>query len=315
VTWRRIAAFRALPGVGDLLCAVPALRALRAAYPGARVTLLGLPTSRWFVHRYPDLVDDLLEVEGVAGLPEVVPDEAAARCFRHRARARHFDAILQLHGSGVVTNDLVATLGAGQVVTADPYPTWAHEIDRLLAVAAASGALPVTRELDLPMTAAERRVAAQLARRAHRGRAPLVCLQPGASRPSRRWSATAFAAVADHVAAHGCAVALTGSPGDHHQAQVVLDAMDAEACDLVGQTGLGELAALFAGAQLVVSNDSGAAHVAAAVRAPSVMASGSDEPWRWAPLDHARHLTVTGPAGGWPSLDDVVAAVDRQLER
>ena len=73
----RIAVVRALPGLGDLLCAVPALRAVRARWPAAHVTLVGLPAAAWFVSRYAALVDDLLVAAGVAGLPEIEPDAAS----------------------------------------------------------------------------------------------------------------------------------------------------------------------------------------------------------------------------------------------
>ncbi len=114
----RIAVVRALPGLGDLLCAVPALTALRAAHPEAEVTLVGLPSASWFVDAHPALVDDLLPVVGVPGLPEIEPDPAAARRFHAAAADRRFDLALQLHGSGVTTNPLTTMLGARDQVCA-----------------------------------------------------------------------------------------------------------------------------------------------------------------------------------------------------
>jgi ADP-heptose:LPS heptosyltransferase len=119
----RIAVLRALPGLGDLLCAVPALRAIRTAHPEAQVTLVGLPSATWFAQRYPGLVDDLLPVEGVAGLPEVTPEPSRALDFFRRAQGRHFDLAFQLHGSGT-TNPLTTMLGARQQVTAHRPGEW-----------------------------------------------------------------------------------------------------------------------------------------------------------------------------------------------
>ena len=65
---RAVLVMRALPGLGDLLCVTPALRALRAALPRARITLLGLPGTRGLIARYPHRVDDFIDFPGFPGL-------------------------------------------------------------------------------------------------------------------------------------------------------------------------------------------------------------------------------------------------------
>ena len=62
--------------------------------------------------------------------------------------------------------------------------------------------------------------------------------------------------------------------------------------DLCGHTNVCDLAGLISGARLVVSNDTGIAHLAAAVRAPSVVTFLGDDPGRWAPIDSVRHRVV-----------------------
>ena len=321
-----IAVLRALPGVGDLLCLVPALRAIRAQHPRAGVTLLGLPSSRWFVERHPHLVDDLVPVEGVAGLPEVPADPGVALSFLHRMQRRRFDMALQLHGSGVTTNPLLTLLGARRQFTARRvgdwvppgasivYPDAAPEVHRLLAVTAAAGCPAAGDHYDLPLTPAERAEAAALVAGAGR---PLVCLHPGASRPDNRWPAERFAAVGDALARRGHRVVLTGSAAERPVTAAVAGGMHAHATDLAGRTGIGELGALFACARLVVTNDTGASHVAAAVRTASVVVFPvAGDPYRWAPLDAALHRRVQGTgADPWPSVAAVMAAVDDHVGR
>lgn len=109
----RIAVFRALQ-LGDMLCAVPALRALRQAFPQARISLIGLAGAREFVARFHAYVDELIEFPGIAEFPEQAcrPDELPA--FFRRVRAARADVALQMHGSGVHSNRIVSRLGAAR---------------------------------------------------------------------------------------------------------------------------------------------------------------------------------------------------------
>ena len=306
---RRIAIVRALM-LGDLLCAVPALRAFRSGFPDAEVTLVGLGWAREFAARFRHLVDGFAELPGFPGLPETPPSLPDLARFLAWARAERFDLAVQLHGSGGVTTRLAAMLGAPRVAAfvapgvevPDPelavsWPETGHEIHRLLALPRALG-LPETGDaLELPLAAADRAELADLAPGLEPG--TYACVHPGA-RSAKRWPAEHFAAVAERLAGHGLRIVLTGSAGEADATGAVASALGGRALDLAGHTSLGALGALVAGARVTVTNDTGVSHVAAALRAPSVVVVTTSDPDRWAPLDRRRHRVCVRPADPGP---------------
>jgi ADP-heptose:LPS heptosyltransferase len=110
----------------------------------------------------------------------------------------------------------------------------------------------------------------------------VTIVHPGAKSPGRRWPH--FAAVARGLAGRGHDVVVTGSAGERELALAVAhDAGLPPSAVLAGETGLGELAALVAHARLLVSGDTGIAHLATAYRTPSVVLFGPVPPRRWGP--------------------------------
>ncbi len=295
----RIAVVRALPGLGDLLCLTPALRALRAAHPAAHVALIGLPAAAPVVERLArgGLVDELLEFPGFPGLPEVPFDQARLDAFVAAARARRFDLALQLHGSGEQSAAFTELLGARAVAGLGPRPPFLPaaydlpEVRRPLRVLAALGIAEQGTHLELPLDAGDARAAAALA-----PPAPYAVLHPGAADPARRWSPQRFAAVADGLAERGLVPVLTGTAGEADTVTRVRRLMAAQTHDLTARTSLGALAALVRDARLTVTNDTGTSHVAAAVGARSVVVFRASDPARWAPLDTTRHVALPPPA-------------------
>ena len=295
----RVAVFRALQ-LGDMLCAVPALRALRAFLPGTHITLVGLPWARAFVERFAHLVDDFLPFPGWPGNPEEDAPIDAMLDSLLAARARRFDVAIQLHGSGVLSNRITRLLGAPRVAGFRPRGTEAEpwfmpwpdaqpEIHRYLSLMASLGVPLRGSELEMPMTPEDEDDCQALLARHRLREGEFVVIHPGARLRSRRWPAERFAAVGTSLAAAGWRVCVTGSPAERELTAAVMAGLPRDAVDLTGDTTLGSLAALLRRAALLVCNDTGVSHVAAAVAAPSVViASGSDVA-RWAPLDASRH--------------------------
>ena len=99
--------------LGDLLCAVPCVRALRAALPDAEMVLIGLPWARSFVQRFDMYLDGFREFPGYPGLPEQAPRLERIGAFLDEIQAEEFDLVLQMQGSGRITNPLAVLLGRG----------------------------------------------------------------------------------------------------------------------------------------------------------------------------------------------------------
>jgi ADP-heptose:LPS heptosyltransferase len=306
---RRVAIVRALPGLGDLLCAVPALRALRRALPEARLTLIGLPQARALVARFGRYLDDFLEFPGFPGIVEREPDIRGFPDFLSAAHARRFDLAIQMHGSGIVTNLFTALLGARLMAGCYlpgmycpdpdrflPYPSHEPEIRRNLRLMEFLGAPCQGEDLEFPL-APDDEAAAQFVVEAH-GLVPgrYACVHPGAATPDRCWPAERFAAVADALAARGLRVVLTGTAAEAALTRRVAGLMTAPSIDLTGRTTIGALAVVLRDARLLVANDTGVAHLAAALRVPSVVIFSASDPARWAPLDRVRHRALAPAA-------------------
>jgi ADP-heptose:LPS heptosyltransferase len=304
--------------LGDLLVSVPALRAIRRAWPAARVELIGLPWARSLVDRLPGYVDELVEFPGWPGVPERDVDPARTAAFLAASTADPADLAIQLHGSGVATNAFVALLGARRTAgrfapggfVPDPRTFVAFDETRsersgMLAVVEALGVAPAGEELEARVLDADRD---EIARGPAGGLRPgrYAVVHPGSSTPTRRWPAGRFAAVADALAEH-VPVVVTGTEPERDVARETMAGMRRRAIDLTGRTSLGGLFALVEGAALVVSNDTGVAHVAEAVGTASVVVFATSDPRRWGPLDRERHRVVWDGAGRWPAPAPVVA--------
>ncbi len=303
---RKLGVFRGLY-LGDLVAATGAWRALRHGYPEAEITLVSLP---WAVALAPHLpyVDRLLPYPGAPGL-DGGDDEEDLEEFLARVRAERFDLAVNMHGQGPTSTRLVARFGArrtagftGVGIEAPaldvevPWEADPHESRKLLLLAKKVGGLPAGAAGGAEP---ELRVRVEDDRRARallptETRKPLGLVHPGASVPEKCWPVEAFGWVAKGLLRRGYAVAVTGGPGEKELTKRVAS-LAPGALDLGGRTDLSTLVALVARAAVVVSNDTGPAHLAYALRTPSVTLFGpSTDVERWGPLNRERHAVLFG---------------------
>jgi ADP-heptose:LPS heptosyltransferase len=303
--------FRALPGVGDLLCAVPAMRAIRSHRPDVHVTLVTLPGTAPLASRFTRYLDEVVEFPGFPGLPDRRPDVRAIPSFLAAMHERRADLAIQLHGIGDRTNDIVGLFGARRTAgfyprgTPPPEPArylpWReaeHEIHRWLRLLGHLGLPSDDARLELPLVADAEAQADAVLDDALGGHPAvrLVVVHPGASIAVRRWSPRGFSTVVDRLVAAGSTVVLTGTSRERPITQLVrsMTANPDAVADLAGRTSLDALAAIVRRADLVVTNDTGVSHVAAAMATPSVVVFTDTDPVRWAPLDASLHHAIGG---------------------
>jgi ADP-heptose:LPS heptosyltransferase len=299
---RRIAVLRG-SGLGDLVQSLPAAEALAAAYPGAELTLLGMPSHLALLSDRPSPYRSLVELPVWPGVRDGVENRAATTAFLSWARAQRFDLAVQLHGGGRNSNPFLLDLRARHTVgsrTEDaprlertrPFLHLQHEVLRGLEVVALAGATPVGLEPRLRLRPDE-----QDLRDAASGGPPLVVVHAGATDPRRHWPVHRFAAVVNALVADGVRVELVGDAGETELAESLLGAVhdpDGRVTSRVGAQELSGLVATLAAADVVLANDSGPRHVAAAVGTRTVGIYWVGNVVTAAPLGRSRHRIQVG---------------------
>ncbi len=308
---RRIAVLRG-SGLGDLVQSLPAAEALAAAYPDATLSLLGMPSHVALLSGRPTPFSSLVELPVHRGVRDGSEDPAATARFLQWARAQRFDLAVQLHGGGRNSNPFLLELGARHTVgsrTEDapelerwrPFLHLQHEVLRGLEVVALAGAAPVGLEPRLALQPDEQRA------RHQRGvGSPTVVVHAGATDPRRHWPLEHFAAVVTAVVAEGVRVQLVGDRGEANLAEALgrlVDDPDGLLTSRVGTQSLGGpdgLVATLAAADVVLANDSGPRHVAAAVGTRTVGIYWVGNVVTAAPLGRSRHRVQVGFATSCP---------------
>lgn len=312
-----VVVLRAL-GLGDLCTGVPAFRALRRHLPDADLVLAA-----------PAWQEPLARTAGIDRVVDTAP-LSALHPWLHGA-----EVAVNLHGRGPQSTRLLAATGPRALV-AFAHPevdggsvaevAWhadEHEVTRWCRLLTASGIPADPADVHLP------RPRLQTPPLPGPGRWAVV--HPGTAAPGRRWPAERFGAVVADLVGRGHRVALTGSADEWHRCQRVLDAAGPVPTDavevLAGRTTVMELAATVAAAELLVSGDTGVAHLASSYATPSVVLFGPTSPSEWGPPAGGPHRALWSGRRGDPhateldpglaaiTVDQVLQAIDEVTDR
>jgi ADP-heptose:LPS heptosyltransferase len=258
--------------LGDFVTGLPALRLLRQALPRHRI-VLAAPRR-------------LAPLAALAGTVDVVV--AAAELAPLQAAPLGADVAVDLHGNGPASRALLAERRPRRLVAfgldGRRWRAGEHEVTRWCRLVAESFPLPMTGWPDVPGS-----LAVPHGAEVDDIPAGLTILHPGAKARARQWPLERFARAGRALAEAGHRLAVTGGPGEEQLA-----------CELAASCGgqtlsnlsLLQLAALVARARLVVSGDTGIAHLAAAYAMPSVVLFGPVSPAEWGPPALPRHQVL-----------------------
>lgn len=328
---RRLLVLRPHNQLGDMVCALPALHALRRAWPKARLVFVASPLAEALLRGHPD-IDELI----IFRKQELWRPWLAARLLRRLRRPRPDLAIVMTTVSFSTTSALLAWASGARVragASSLPYgshlsravyhlelpaaPAAAvHEVEHGLAPLRGLGieAPYSPPRLTVPVAAQARADAAIAARLP--GDGPLVVAHVGAGKRPNIWPAECFAAVLGRLARERRArIVLVEGPNDAAAVEAVERALDGVGA-VRWSAPLEETRGLMARAHLVLANDTGMAHIAAATGAPTIVLFGPTDAERWRPPgDHV--VVMRSPTASIADLevDRVQHAADAVLER
>lgn len=280
-----------LRSIGDTVLSTPSLFALRRFLPHAEIDIL---VEDWVA----PVLDQHPHVDNVVVL-ECGGFSARARVAR-QIRAAGYDVVYNLHG-GTTATFLTRATGARHRVGFKTYQyaqlhnhqappsslLWGepktHSVEQQLALLGWTG-VPVS---DRPRThlAVTAEAAASVDRQLSKESRPIALIHPAAAFATKQWATKNFARVAEYVTERGLAPVAIVAPNEQEIIKALRDAASAPIASL--DLSLPEVAALAARSQIFVGNDSGIAHIAAAVGTPSVVIFGSSNIAHWSPWNKA----------------------------
>ena len=302
-----------LAGIGDLLLATPALRALRESYPQATIDLLVTPDSAGLLNNWEVINRVIVLDKYLFDHPRQILKQPRNLLrltpLWQTLRTGHYDAVLLMHHLTLAFgrlkyNVLTRASGARWRVGLDNGHGWflnvhvkdngfgaMHEAEYNMAIAEAVGATIRNRQLEVPLSDEERRQAWHLVYEDARPddvAQPIIAFHPGTGGYStaRRWAPERFAQLADTLYHDvGGQIVLIGGPEEAELHQQIMDMLQSgvPVRSFAGKGNIKVAAAVLELADLFIGNDAGPMHLAAAVGTPTVAIFGLSTHKAWGP--------------------------------
>jgi ADP-heptose:LPS heptosyltransferase len=290
---RKIIVLRA-SRIGDFINSFPALQALKTHLPSSQLTVITLPML-FDIAKRCQFIDHVEAFPGYPGMADQLFDARQALSLFSKIQSESFDLAIQMQGSGVYSNPFILMLGAkfsagfirsgdapGRLDAALPLPESGYEVDRMLALTTFLGAPPEGRIPQLLTGPADRAKSdAILAGRPP----PYIGLHASARDLTRRWSLDRFTETVRRLQTqYAGTVVILGEERDRDAAGSAMEKNGIEYLNLAGQTSLDGLISVISRLSILITNDTGPAHIAYAVGTPAVVIFGAGDPSRNGPL-------------------------------
>ncbi|MFT5169912.1 MAG: lipopolysaccharide heptosyltransferase II [Candidatus Omnitrophota bacterium] len=292
--------------IGDVILTTPALKALRIAFPGAKITVMVAPLTEALIEDNP-YIDDIIvddrrgEYEGMFGTLSLIGllrlKKFDLAINYHTKRRTNFLAFMAgiKHRLGYKNNKFGYLLNKS--VKDTRHLGERHEVDCCLDLLEAIDVRSQGKELFITVRdAAEEWVGQFLSQNNIDRSLPFVLVHPGASDPNKMWPAKQFGLLIDRLNdEYNAQIILVGAPNIREVSRKIKAFAMHDPIDLTGVTALPQLVSLIKHADLLISNDSGPVHVAAALNKPVISIFTRNQPGinpdRWKPLgEHSKAL-------------------------
>jgi len=315
-----------LSSLGDVIHTLPVAHALRAALPDAHLTWVVEAREYAILRDHPDL-DSVVPVDTRLWRRLIWRPEGARQVLgkvaRLRARIRRaaFDVAIDLQGlmkSGLLTaytsapvrigfsaarcRERLNVLFTNRRVT--PPFSARHVVEQYLSLLSPLGITASSPEFVVPVSPdANRRMEEWLVKEGIKREDRLVGINPGAGKPEKRWPVACFHALADRLATEaGARILVLWGPDESHMAREIALGLPGSSVSLAPPTDLGELTALLGRCRLMIANDTGPLHLAAALGTPSLGLFGPTSAVRNGPYGTGNQ-GLQSPDGSMAGLD------------
>ena len=295
---------------GDIVLALPALSALKKSFPQAKVSWLVRPEYADLLRGHPDLDEIILFDRKRLSKWWCSRDSFnSLRLLVKQLRAGQFDLVFDFQGLfrtgflGWMTGSKRRFGTAGAREFAHLFYTHkvaqdsscVHLVDYYLRMVSEAGAPQAKPEFKLPEDTASTETVDKLLK-SQNVNSGYVVLVPGAARKEKCWGIWHFSDIADEIAEKfGLSIVATGSQGERVAIEALQELTTTRIANLAGKTSISELIALLKKASLVISNDTGPGHIAAALGAPIVMIFGPTNPARVCPYGRPECVVAVEP--------------------